>query len=57
MDDIENVPLYAAIGTGVSMLANRLSHFYDLRGTSLALDTACSGGLVATFVYVKHYVG
>ena len=46
-DDIENVPLYAAVGTGVSMLANRLSHFYDLRGPSVALDTACSSGLVS----------
>lgn len=44
----DNIPLYAAIGSGVSMLANRLSHFYDLRGPSVALDTACSSGLVAT---------
>ena len=49
MDDIENVPLYTAVGTGVSMLANRISHFYDLRGSSVTLDTACSAGLVATY--------
>lgn len=46
-DDVENVPLYAAVGTGVSMLANRLSHFYDLRGPSVALDTAYSSGLMS----------
>ena len=46
--DIDNIPLYAAIGTGVTMLANRLSHFYDLRGPSVALDTACSSNMVAT---------
>ncbi|KAJ8131128.1 hypothetical protein O1611_g2501 [Lasiodiplodia mahajangana] len=47
-DDLDNIPLYAAVGSGTTMLANRLSHFYDLRGPSVALDTACSGGLVAT---------
>lgn len=46
-DDIDNMPLHAAVGSGTTMLANRLSHFYDLRGPSIALDTACSGGLVA----------
>ncbi|KAL9112623.1 MAG: hypothetical protein Q9227_003194 [Pyrenula ochraceoflavens] len=30
------------------MLSNRLSHFYDLRGPSITIDTACSSGLVAT---------
>jgi len=29
------------------MLANRLSYFFDLRGPSITLDTACSSGLVA----------
>ena len=30
-----------------TMLAARVSHFFDLHGPSLALDTACSGSLVA----------
>ncbi|KAI8627782.1 putative polyketide synthase [Xylariaceae sp. FL1651] len=47
-NDLDNLPLYAAVGSGTTMLANRLSHFYDLRGASVTLDTACSGGLVAT---------
>lgn len=57
-DDLDTLPLYAAVGTGMTMLANRLSHFYDLRGPSVALDTACSAGLVATFVslQLKNYV-
>ena len=28
-------------------MANRISYFFDLRGTSLALDTACSSSMVA----------
>ncbi|KAI5866390.1 hypothetical protein GGS23DRAFT_556890 [Durotheca rogersii] len=30
-----------------TMIANRISHFYDLRGASLTIDTACSSALVA----------
>jgi acyl transferase domain-containing protein len=29
------------------MFANRISHFYNLRGQSLSIDTGCSSGLVA----------
>ena len=36
-----------ATGTGASILANRLSWFYDLTGPSVSLDTACSRSLVA----------
>lgn len=34
-------------GGGSFSLANRLSFFYDLRGASVTLDTACSGALAA----------
>ncbi len=34
-------------GTAVSIAANRLSYFFDLRGPSLAVDTACSSALTA----------
>ena len=34
-------------GMTLSILANRLSHVFDLRGPSLAIDTACSSSLVA----------
>lgn len=34
-------------GTGTAMLSNRISHFFDLQGPSLSIDTGCSSGLVA----------
>lgn len=39
----------AATGTGTAnaIVANRLSYFLDLRGPSIALDTACASSLVA----------
>lgn len=40
-------PRYAVTGTGVSMLANRISWFFDLRGPSVTVNTACSSSLVA----------
>lgn len=32
-------PFYAATGNGMSMLANRVSWFYDMRGPSMTVDT------------------
>lgn len=40
-------PRYAASGAGAELLANRVSWFYDLRGPSVTMGTACSSGLVA----------
>ena len=38
---------YAGTGSAHSLAANRLSYLLDLRGPSLAVDTACSASLVA----------
>jgi acyl transferase domain-containing protein/NADPH:quinone reductase-like Zn-dependent oxidoreductase/short-subunit dehydrogenase len=37
----------AATGTGRAMLSNRVSWFFDLRGSSFTVDTACSSSLYA----------
>ncbi|KAF2107008.1 phenolpthiocerol synthesis polyketide synthase ppsA [Lophiotrema nucula] len=38
---------YQAIGSGSAMLSNRLSWFYDWKGPSLTIDTACSSSMIA----------
>ncbi|MDD4866061.1 MAG: polyketide synthase Pks13 [Mycobacterium sp.] len=38
---------YAITGTATSIIANRVSYFYDFHGPSVAVDTACSSSLVA----------
>jgi polyketide synthase 13 len=44
---------YALTGTSTSIVANRVSYFYDFRGPSIALDTACSSSLVAVHLAVR----
>ncbi len=44
---------YAITGTASSIIANRVSYFYDFRGPSMAIDTACSASLVAVHEGVK----
>ncbi|NKD55173.1 MULTISPECIES: beta-ketoacyl synthase N-terminal-like domain-containing protein [unclassified Haematospirillum] len=45
-DNEEQTP-YSLSGHSLSMLANRLSVFFDWNGPSFTLDTACSGALTA----------
>ncbi|MGE8685919.1 MAG: SDR family NAD(P)-dependent oxidoreductase [Achromobacter sp.] len=46
-EDLGVVDASFATGNATSIAANRISYFYDLRGPSLAMDTACSSSMVA----------
>lgn len=47
--DPESVPMYQCTNAGHSraITANRISYFFDLKGPSVTVDTACSGSLTA----------
>lgn len=51
--DSEDISNYTASGTSRALLANRISHAFDLSGASLCLDTACSSSLVALHLAVQ----
>jgi hybrid polyketide synthase / nonribosomal peptide synthetase FtdB len=44
---IDAIDAHTATGTMMTMVSNRISHVFDLRGPSLSVDTACSSSLVA----------
>lgn len=45
--DLSQVDVWTGTGGALSIIANRLSYFLDLRGPSMTVDTACSSSLVA----------
>lgn len=48
-----NLDAHVGTGAATSILANRISYFYDLRGPSVTVDTACSSSLVAVHQAMK----
>ena len=48
--DPEQDARYSATGLAASMLANRISWFFDFNGPSTQLDSACSGSLTALHI-------
>ncbi len=45
--DLSRVDGWSGTGSALSVIANRVSYHYDLRGPSMTIDTACSSSLVA----------
>ncbi len=45
--DLALIDPYMMTGNTMSLVANRVSHTFDLRGPSIVVDTACSSSLVA----------
>ena len=45
--DLGAIEAWNGTGGALSIIANRLSYYLDLRGPSLTIDTACSSSLVA----------
>ncbi|KAJ5175582.1 uncharacterized protein N7482_001459 [Penicillium canariense] len=47
MKDPERLSRYFLAGNMMTFTANRISHFFDLKGPSVSVDTACSTALTA----------
>ena len=45
--DLGEVDSWSGTGGALSIIANRVSYYFDLRGPSVTVDTACSSSLVA----------
>ncbi len=45
--NLETIGPYQGVGTSFSIVANRISYLFNLRGVSTTIDTACSSSLVA----------
>ncbi|TRW82360.1 SDR family NAD(P)-dependent oxidoreductase [Mycolicibacterium sp. 018/SC-01/001] len=45
--DLSAVDAWYSTGGSISIIANRISYFFDFRGPSVTVDTACSSSLVA----------
>ncbi|KAL4758671.1 beta-ketoacyl [acyl carrier protein] synthase domain-containing protein [Aspergillus foveolatus] len=45
--DLDTISRWHATGTSPSILSNRVSYFFDLKGPSMTINTPCSSSLVA----------
>lgn len=45
--EYQEIRPYVQTGSAHSIVANRVSYYYDLRGPSMSVDTACSSSLIA----------
>ncbi|MEU1176827.1 beta-ketoacyl synthase N-terminal-like domain-containing protein [Streptomyces sp. NPDC005820] len=53
LEDLPGIEAWTGIGAAYCAVANRVSHALDLRGPSLAVDTACSASLVSIHLAVQ----
>jgi acyl transferase domain-containing protein len=51
--DLDMGPIYAAVGTSRAILSNRISYFFNWKGSSITMDTACSSSLIALHTAVQ----
>lgn len=49
----DEINQYTLLGNSISILANRVSYFLDLKGPSMTVDTLCSSSLVALQLAVE----
>lgn len=52
-DPEDRTPSYT-VGSGRAMMSNRISHFLDIRGPSMTIDTACSGSLISVDLACRY---
>ena len=50
LHDPEYINRYTAVGAAPNILANRVSHIFNLKGPSVVMDTACSSSLYALHI-------
>ncbi|MEV0229214.1 beta-ketoacyl synthase N-terminal-like domain-containing protein [Nonomuraea sp. NPDC050786] len=53
LEDLPDIEAWTGIGSATCAVANRVSYALDLRGPSMAVDTACSASLVAVHLAVQ----
>ncbi|ORV83207.1 type I polyketide synthase [Mycolicibacterium iranicum] len=51
--DLSGVDAWFGTGGSISIIANRVSYVFDLRGPSVTIDTACSSSLVSIHLAVQ----
>lgn len=50
LNDLNDIDVYTGTGGTHSIIPNRLSYFLNIKGPSIAVDTACSASLVALYL-------
>lgn len=43
----DHIGIHTSTGVAATLVANRISHWFDLRGASVTIDTACSSSMTA----------